>query len=387
MEDKRERRKALFHRNFNLRDAVKTAVILAGAYIACSLLLAHTSLETDTALVYVLAVVVISRITSGYFFGVVGSILSAFIINYFFMFPYAKLNFTLAGYPVAFLCMLVTSLTVCTLTSRSKRQAEQAVAREQQTVALYKLNEKLARERESVRMEAEKEKMRGNLLRAVSHDLRTPLTGISGASATILENLDKLSREEIVTLLTNINEDSQWLYHMVENLLSVTRLNSEGASLKKQPEAAEEVAAVAVMKIRKRFPGQKVELELPEELLLAPMDAMLVEQVLINLLENSIRHAGNRAPVVLRVFRDGERVVFEVRDSGKGLSQEKLLDLREGRELSPEETGDQARGAGIGLSVCRSIIKAHNGVLEADNLPDGGAMLRVILQGETDDGQ
>jgi two-component system sensor histidine kinase KdpD len=236
-----------------------------------------------------------------------------------------------------------------------------------------------AEQRAKSREEALQERYRGNLLRAISHDLRTPLTGILGASSAIIENEKSLNKATRIKLLTNIKEDSQWLIHMVENLLSVTRINQGTMKVTKTPEAVEEIVAAAANQIHKRFPDRKFSLKTPDELLVVPMDGTLIMQVLINLLENAIKHTPTGSKVSAEVRRENDTAVFEVVDNGNGISEQELPYLFEGYALGEKNSSDSSRGMGIGLSVCNSIIKAHDGKLEAANGKDGGAVFRFVL--------
>lgn len=359
-----------------LRDLVIMALLLAGASLGSALLLRHTGMENNSALVYVLAVVLISRLTSGYFYGVAASLVGSFCINYYFMYPYSSFSLEFAGYPVAMLSLVAISVVVCTLTTQLKNQAEEAIQRERNTKALYELNDRLGREKAAIELERERETIRGNILRAVSHDLRTPLTAISGAAAVLMENGARDQRDQI--LLGDIKSDADTLITMVENLLSVTRIQGE-AQIKKQNEVLEEVAGDAVMKVRRRFPQAEVELRLPDDILLVPMDPMLIQQVICNLLENAVRHSGDPTGIVLRLYRQGDAAVTEVTDRGRGLTPEVLEAVRTGHPLPTSTSGDASRGMGIGLSVCRSIVTAHGGTLEAENSPAGGAVFRFRL--------
>ena len=157
--------------------------------------------------------------------------------------------------------MLVVSFMTSTLTTRIKKQ-------------------------EQLRMESETEKMRANLLRAVSHDLRTPLTSIYGACSTVIENYDSLGREQKLKLLGEVCEDAQWLNRMVENLLSVTRFDGEQVAVKKTPTVLEELVDTVLVRFQKLHPGVPVEVKLPDDFIVIPMDSMLIQQVLTNLLEN-----------------------------------------------------------------------------------------------------
>jgi two-component system sensor histidine kinase KdpD len=221
--------------------------------------------------------------------------------------------------------------------------------------------------------------MRSNLLRAISHDLRTPLTGILGASSAILENGDALDHETRTKLISNIKEDSQWLIRMVENLLSVTRINEGTMNVAKSPEAAEEIVAETISRVRKRFPDRTITVKVPDELLVVPMDGTLIEQVLINLLENAIKHTPENTAVEVNVRKSGKWAVFDVIDNGEGIPAEDLPHLFESYSRNGMASPDSSRGMGIGLSICMSIIKAHHGKMEAMNKPEGGAIFRFSL--------
>jgi two-component system sensor histidine kinase KdpD len=245
-------------------------------------------------------------------------------------------------------------------------------------VAMALERQRLSDEQRSILVESEKEKMRSNLLRAISHDLRTPLTGILGASSAILENKDSLDEDTRNQLISHIKEDSQWLIRMVENLLSVTRINEDTANVTKAPEAAEEIVAAAIGRIRKRFPEQKLNVTVPEELLMVPMDGTLIEQVIINLLENAIKHSGETV-IDVSLRKDNNFAVFEVSDNGDGIPEQDFPYLFESYIPNGKRTSDSSRGMGIGLSICMSIVKAHQGNLEAENREDKGALFRFSL--------
>ena len=165
---------------------------------------------------------------------------------------------------------------------------------------------------EAVKAESEKERMRANLLRAVSHDLRTPLTTIYGSATALLENRENMTEEQKEQILRGIREDSEWLVRMVENLLSITRIDSGRVRIDKTPTVLEELVDSCVLKVRKRYPGQNLQIELPEELTLIPMDAILIEQVIVNILENAVQHAVGMTRLSLCVYSRDDRAVFEI---------------------------------------------------------------------------
>ena len=360
-----------------MRDLLVTVLLLVAAYLLSVYLLHYTGEEDNSALVFVLAVVCVSFFTTGYRYGIAASIAGAFCINYFFMYPYSAFNLTISGYPVAMLSMVSISCIVSTLTARVKQQAVEAVRREQRTRALYAQNERLNAEKAAIQLQSAREAIRAGILRAVSHDLRTPLTSISGAASVLLSRSE--ISEENKSLLQDIKSDADDLILMVENLLSVTRIQDDGTPLKTQGDMLEEVAGDAVLTIRRRFPDYSVALEVPDDILYLPMDATLIKQVIVNLLENAIRHSGDREHIKLRLFRQEKWALVEVRDRGKGLSPEICRAIQAGRPLDRDRSGDSTRGMGIGLSACQSIIKAHGGFFTAGNDPEGGAVFRFGL--------
>lgn len=332
-----------------------TAAIMGAATLFCFFLQQFVKTDTHVPLVFVLAVLLVSRYTDGYICGIVASAISVIGVNYVFTYPYFAINFTIAGYPLTFFVMLAVAIMVSTLMTQIKQQ-------------------------EQIRLEAEKEKMRGNLLRAVSHDIRTPLTSIVGSASGILDNHDRLSEAKMLELVGDIKEEAQWLIRIVENLLSVTRINGENARINKDEEMVEEIISSAVLKFKKRFPEVNVEVEMPQEILLVPMDGILIEQVLVNLLENSVLHGKNISLIKIVVTEEKEKVLFAVEDDGQGIDEAVLPVMFEGSFQNMEgKESDSKRNMGIGLSVCMSIVKAHKGDMAAENISTGGARVTFWL--------
>ena len=308
----------------------------------------------NIAMVYVLGLFMVARYTDGYIFGLLFAVCSVISVNYFFTVPYRNLNFTMEGYQVTFAGMLIIAMITSAMTTHMKEQAAALAEQEKQL------------------MEAQKEKMRANLLRAVSHDLRTPLTGIIGNSASYLEMEGDLSREEKMALVEHIQDDANWLLNMVENLLSVTRINNETAKVNKSYEAVDEVVSSSAARFRKRFPEAEVKVRVPDDVVMVMMDAMLIEQVIINILQNAQLHAHTKKPIELFVEEDEQFVWFHIRDYGDGIDESKLTSIFDGegyREVSQET--DSYKGMGIGLSICKTIVAAHGGTLGALNHDEG----------------
>ena len=330
-----------------VRDAAVMLLALFAAYAMVMLTQAVMGrIEGVAMLIFMLAVFVTSMYTEGYAWGVAASLISVLAVNFAFLSPYFAFNFTLSENLFSGLVMLVVSIMTSTLTTRIKKQ-------------------------EQLRMESETEKMRATLLRAVSHDLRTPLTGIIGNSSLFLESQNDLSSTEQRTIMNNIYEDSNWLLNMVENLLSVTRIQGDSLSINTTEEPVEEVVGEALEKLKKRYPDAAIRVKIPEEFLMIPMDVVLIEQVTINLLENAIVHSGSILPIDFIVEDHPEHVSFIVRDYGKGLSEEKLQNLFETGIYNNSQSSDSRKGMGIGLSICQTIITAHHGTLSGRNHADG----------------
>lgn len=496
--------------NFSWSDCVKTAGLVAGTTLMSFCLQIIGIGDQNIIMTYILSVLVISRITKGHIYGILASVVSVLIFNFFFTEPLYTFNAIREGYPITFLIMLLVALITSTLTVRMKTQAKLAVQRERRTEVLYEINKKLlatrgleniitltngyvvnlfersvvffssdpetgtegsamqaagdvegivlnsreekavahwvfvnqkragagtdtlmgsvgfympvisqgkvlavlgiscengplshntrqflriiasqvamalerqrlSDEQRSIMIDAEKEKMRSNLLQAIAHDLRTPLSGILGASSAIHENKNTLDENTRDKLNTDIQEEAQWLIRMVENLLSVTRINEGESKVTKSPEASEEVVAEAVSRIKKRFPHHKIDVSVPDELLEVPMDGTLIAQVLINLLENAIKHSPSTAPVEVTLKKNENLAVFEVLDYGKGIADEDFPYLFTSYVPNGNKSPDFSRGMGIGLSICMTIIKAHNGTMEASNREEGGAVFKFTL--------
>lgn len=491
-------------------DAAKTLSLLAAATLL-SLGLRRLGIgEQNIIMVYILTVLVVSRVTEGYLYGIAASVVSVLTFNFFFTVPYFTFAAIQSGYPITFLIMLLAAAITSTLTVRVKTEARLAAQREHRTEVLYEINKKLlatrgldnmaalvndcvvhlfgrsvvffsadparggdgfavqaegdvdlstlrsadekavahwvfvnrkpagagtdtlmgaaafympvlsqgkvlaawgisclkgtldqnarlflhmiasqvamamerqrlSDEQRDMTVESEREQMRSTLLRAISHDLRTPLAGIYGASSAIRENGGSLDAETRDKLIANIQEESQWLIRMVENLLSVTKIREGASSLTVSPEAAEEIVGEAVSRIRRRFPHREIAVRVPEEFFEVPMDGTLIVQVLINLLENAIKCSPDDSLVEIRLDKSGDKARFEVLDRGKGIPDGGLAYLLANHRSGEGKSPDSSRGMGIGLSICEAIVKAHRGKLEAENRPGGGAAFRFAL--------
>ena len=307
------------------RDIWVFLAALIGAF-TCMTLIQFISGRIDgvASMVFLLAVFFVSMYTDGYWWGVAASIVSVLAVNFAFRTPYFAFNFTIPENIFSGVVMLVVSFMTSTLTTRIKKQ-------------------------EQLRMESETEKMRANLLRAVSHDLRTPLTSIYGACSTVIDNYDSLGREQKVKLLSEACADAQWLNRMVENLLSVTRIDADGVAIQKTPTVLEELVDTVLVRFQKLHPGVPVEVKLPDDFIVIPMDSMLIQQVLTNLLENAVLHAEGMTP-------DAAGVHAGAAGGVRGHRQ---------RLRHPERTAEDAlqrHDAGAGYLVERQARHGHRAV-------------------------
>lgn len=341
-----------------IRDTALFTVIQAACFGISILLQNFFNTPEQVTTTFAFGVFLISLFTNGYLYGLLASLTSVLLVNYAFTFPYFAINFFISSNFFSAIVMMIIAVLTSTLTTKLKQA-------------------------EAMKVESEKERMRANLLRAISHDLRTPLTTIYGSSTTLLENGDRFTPVQKDKLLKGIQEDSQWLVQMVENLLSITRIDAGQVQLAKTPTALDELIDAVIVKFRKRYPQQALQLELPEELVLIPMDALLIQQVLINILENSMHHSKGLTCITLRVLLRDSWAVFEVQDDGCGIAPERLPHIFTGYYESKMQPIDHAkRNAGIGLSVCDTIIRAHGGTISAENPATGGALFRFTLQTE-----
>lgn len=340
---------------FSIKDTIIFVVAMAIPSILCELIRATTTSDVHVPLIFVLSVFVISFATDGYFYGLLASIASVFAVNWAFTYPYGKLDFTIYGYPLTFFTMFVVGVATSTLAST-------------------------LREHEKIKLESERERMKANLLRSVSHDLRTPLTSIGGNLTAVLESGEILDDKEKIELLKNAKNDVEWLYQMVENLLSVTRINADEAKLiTKSGELLEEVISEAVGKFKRNNKNIEVSISCPEEILFVPMDPMLIEQVLLNLMDNSIIHGKTTTKITISAKNIEKNIWVSVIDNGEGIDKKILPHLFEIGEKGVLFSSDKNRFMGLGLMTCKTIINAHGGEIKAYNESQGGAKFVFTL--------
>ena len=347
--------------SYSGKDFIVSVSLYLISVVFC-LVLRNFDPNNDTSyvsMIFLLDVFLTAMLTDGFFFSLTIAVFAVLSVDYIFTPPFWEVSFTLAGFPLTFLVMMTICVATGIVTSRAKKVSE-------------------------MEREAEREKIHSNLLRAVSHDIRTPLTGIVGATNVLLEQDDTLTPQQRRELLKNANEEAQWLIHIVENLLSITRIGAgEDAQVTKTPEAAEEVIEGAVGKFRRRYPQIDVEVRLPEEFFLVPMDPLLIQQVMTNLLENAAVHGVTTTRVAVSLEKRGKWARFTVCDNGRGIPEGRLHNLFDGTQSA--QKGDSTRSMGIGLYVCKTVVAAHRGKIKGENIKGSGARFTVDLPLEEDE--
>lgn len=238
--------------------------------------------------------------------------------------------------------------------------------------ALALENEKNAHEKEEAAILAKNEQLRANLLRAISHDLRTPLTSISGNASNLLSNGGSFDEDTKKHLYQDIYDDSMWLINLVENLLSVTRLEEGRLNLHISAELVDEVVKEALCHVNRLCCEHHITVENQDDLLLAKMDAKLIVQVIINLVDNAIKYTPKGSDIHIATLKKGEWAVISIADDGPGISDESKKQVFDMFYSGANKVADSRRSLGLGLSLCKSIINAHGGYITvSDNEPHG----------------
>lgn len=460
--------------------------------------------EVNIVIIYLLSVLLIARFTQGFVYGIIASLAATVTFNFVFTEPYFTLSVNDPSYFVTFAVMTITAIVTSALTSKEKQSAQEALEKESETSALYRLTKQLTEGanthdfamaavgvisealncraaieyfdetgkaksnliwksndrtgtlsqdraidelkqqatqplsiasdeytewpihgRESLlgtlhipketpmsetqtrlihlmvestalamdrlhsaqasiksNEKAAQERYRGNLLRAISHDLRTPLAGIMGTA----EMIKGMTGEEDPRygLAEDIYKESDWLHALVKNILGLTRLQDGALPLSRQMVPMEEVVGGAVNHVS-RLSGREITVENPDEVLFVPMDAGLIEQVLVNLLDNAVKHTPPWEEIRVSVRHDSinHMAVITVSDRGTGILLDDLPNIFQMFYIAPTRKADAARGAGLGLTICEAIVKAHSGWILARNRPDGhGAEFEFSLPTE-----
>ncbi len=307
----------------------------------------------DTAVisVFLLGILCVSIICSPRIFGILATVFSFFIFDFLFAKPLYSFYMDDKGYLISFVIMIFTSFFINNQLTRVKEQIKKSA---------------------EIAAQAEQEHLRSTLLRSISHDLRTPLTTISGNASILLFNSSILDDKKKIELYTSIYNDSLWLNSLVENLLSITRIEEGKMSLNLQPELLTEVIDEALKHISVKSNHHMIRVKVEDELLMATIDLRLILQVIINIVENAIKYTPPGTEVVISAKRSDQKVIIEISDNGNGIPDEKKnlvfnMFFSEGNSF-----GDNRRGLGLGLALCKAILTAHGETIYVrDNMPKG----------------
>ncbi|MDF2484046.1 MAG: integral rane sensor signal transduction histidine kinase [Herbinix sp.] len=239
--------------------------------------------------------------------------------------------------------------------------------------------QKLNENQKKVQLEMHKERLRADMLRSISHDFRTPLAGIMGLASTAKDNYDKISDEVRKNFLQSIYDDADWLNELVENILQTTRFEEGRTKLNLDEEAAEEIITAAITHVNKHAGNHFVYAVIPDEIILIKVDAILIRQVIVNLLNNAINYSPSGSEIVVSLYRDGNKVIFEVRDNGPGILRDELDYVFERYHHNRTSKETYRKGMGLGLSLCKSIIEAHGGKIAVSNNEPHGTIVKFYI--------
>lgn len=306
--------------------------------------------ETNIVIVYLLAVLIFSCFSTSYVQGILASVLGTLAYNYFFTKPFFSLSVYDLNYLITFAVMTAIAFIASTMTLRVRKSTLEARKRAE---------------------ESAREHYRANLLRSISHDLRTPLAGIIGTSEMLMSMCG--DGDPRYPLAEGIHRDADWLHSLVENILNLTRIQDGRLAIKKEAEAVEEIIGSALSQMEVRYPSREIGVNIPDELLMIPMDGKLILQVLINLLDNAVKHTPENGEIFITVEKQRDFAIFHICDQGEGIPEEEMPDIFQAFYTRQGSRADAQRGIGLGLTICEAIVKAHGGTISAANRPEGGA--------------
>jgi len=235
-------------------------------------------------------------------------------------------------------------------------------------------------ERQKIKIDMESEHLKSTLLRSISHDLRTPLTGIKGASELILDSYDNLDEKSVKKLASDIYDESTWLIKTVQNILDMTRFSEGVLIVKEDYEAVDDIVNQTLTHVPLLTSSDRFHVYVPEDIILVPVEGRLIVQVLVNLLDNACKHAGDNAQIYLKVYSQDNTAIFEISDNGVGIDPLIIDKIFDGFvTLHKNNIVDSTLGVGLGLTICKEIVTAHKGTITAKNSKTGGAVFKVVL--------
>lgn len=354
-----------------LRDSAFCVLVLACATLVAYVFKTFELSDANIIMLYIIAVLVISIITSRIQYCLISSVVCVLLFNYLFTYPEFSLSAHDAAYPVTFITMFITAFIAGSLANKLKRN--------------IRIAEKNAKEKEEAALLAQNEQLRANMLRSISHDLRTPLTSISGNASTLISaggTLDEAAKQQIYN---DIYSESMWLIGLVENLLYATRIEEGKMQLKLSVEILDDIVREAVKHVRRTHPRRVIRLDMQDEIIPVTADANLIVQVIINLIDNAVKYSEDDSLVYVIVKKEADFAVISVSDNGIGIPEsekEKVFDMF---YTCGSRSSDSRRSLGLGLSLCKSIVNTHGGkITVSDNCPKGTTVSFTLPTGEVD---
>jgi two-component system sensor histidine kinase KdpD len=328
----------------------------AGAAVLCTLIglaMAPRFDIVNIAMVYLLAVVVVAlRFNRGA--AILSSILCVAAFDFMFVPPQGTFTVEDVQYLFTFVIMLAVALVISGLMERGRRQAESRAA---------------------LALEAETERIRSALLASISHDLRTPLAIMTGASSSLAERGEQLSPAERSALAQSVYNQAREMSERVGKVLQMTRLEAGTIALERDWASLPEIAGSVLARLSEQLAAHRLVVDIPQDLPLVRVDAALIDQAFANLLENAARHTPAGTLVRVRAQREGAELVISVEDLGTGIDDHDIERVFDKFHRGPGAGG----GVGLGLAICRAIVKLHQGRTWAEGLPGGGVAFRFTL--------
>lgn len=341
--------------------ALNMSLMLASQAFATGIAIGVDALgfsDATAVIVFVLGVLVTAILTDGPLYSLVASVISILCYNYFLISPRGSLQIDGHDYAGTISAMFVFALLASYLVTSLRHSVRQSM---------------------EASLVAEREQMRATMLRSVSHDLRTPLTSITGNADMLLDEEAHLSAQSRQQLLQDISSDATWLRTVVENLLAITRLEDGDVTLSTEIELVDDVIEEAMRHISREANQHVIVVEPSSELLLARMDPQLIVQVIVNLVNNAITHTQAGSTIVISSYGEGPMVAIEVADNGPGVSDEDKDQIFEPFYSARTGTADSSRSVGLGLALCRTIVQAHGGTIRViDAVPQGSRFVFTL---------
>jgi two-component system sensor histidine kinase KdpD len=344
---------------------LRSVSILTGATLLSMLFHRLGFTDPNIIMVYILGVLLISITTSHRIYGLISSIASVLLFNFIFTVPRFSFAAYGTGYPVTFVVMFLTAFITGTFAGRCKEQADEA--------------RRLSKEKEEAAVLAKSEQLRANILRSISHDLRTPLTTISGNASNLLSNGSYFDEETKQQIYTDIYEDSLWLIDLVENLLYATRIEEGQMVLRTSAELVSEIVEEALEHVRHKANTHEIRASYEDDLLLVKADAKLVVQVIVNIVDNAMKYTPTGTLVEITSRKVGDMVEIRIADDGPGIPGEEKEKIFDKFYCGDHKVADNRRSLGLGLYLCKAIVEAHGGQIWVEDHKPSGAVFCFTL--------